>query len=563
MKNRAIVTSTTIVSAFTALMSANSLANIQIYEPTTNNGNYTLLLNAGVDEIHLEEKYELDSGWQSIYKGPSTEKSFKKKFAGNYEYRATVCIRPEPGFDGYCFSSSTLNVEVVKNNKPSTAVVLGDSFSSGEGGRWRGNSLENNASYGATDGAWDQSYAKDRDLERVYEPESIENGCHRAYTAPIHHLTNTPLSGAIEGHSITDRSGYPTLQKQVTETVNLACSGARTKHIIPVSEGGNSFKQESPQLTQLQWLNRSNDIQLIVLGAGGNDMGFGKVVRTCVLAWATSLGIHPITKEAITEPACIYEVNNAISGLPDVKENVRQTIRSIKTMMASEGKTVNSDYKIVLPSYPSIIPTGGDFRYSEAMRGNHTLINPWVQGQCPFTDDVATKISQDLMPAINETYKQVAKEEGVDFIDVVNALAGNRLCEFGTSRDLTAGSRTEQEAYAEYVRFLDVDSFDYDKLFDEAGKILTFQWLWKPADFWRDTKKNFNIHQGSISESVHLNQLGQKAIGWCLRDWSEHRSPFFSTAFECTRGYRGQIDDVTIMNKREQKITALAAVVLI
>src|SRR5215204_6009264 len=111
-----------------------------------------------------------------------------------------------------------------------TAIVaLGDSFSSGEAGRWNGNSLNIFGTRDGTDRAARCTLGIfcSYDATRVYG-SSYANGCHRADVAPIR-------SAAIS----------------VSEKINLACSGARTQHIWRASQGASSFKGEAPQADQL------------------------------------------------------------------------------------------------------------------------------------------------------------------------------------------------------------------------------------------------------------------------------------------------------------------------
>ena len=89
-----------------------------------------------------------------------------------------------------------------------TAIVaLGDSFSSGEAGRWNGNSLNIFGTRDGTDRAARCTLGIfcSYDATRVYG-SSYANGCHRADVAPI---KSAPIS--------------------VNEKINLACSGAQTK----------------------------------------------------------------------------------------------------------------------------------------------------------------------------------------------------------------------------------------------------------------------------------------------------------------------------------------------
>jgi hypothetical protein len=97
-----------------------------------------------------------------------------------------------------------LVVDMSAGSEPSAVVSLGDSFISGEGGRWLGNGSEPFGTRSGTDRAafgcdgWVCEY----DPTRVYG-SSDANDCHRSDVAPI-------LSAAVP----------------VREKVNLACSGA-------------------------------------------------------------------------------------------------------------------------------------------------------------------------------------------------------------------------------------------------------------------------------------------------------------------------------------------------
>jgi hypothetical protein len=91
-----------------------------------------------------------------------------------------------------------------------TAIVsLGDSFISGEGGRWMGNGSDPFGTRSGTDraafdcGGWGCEY----DPSRVYG-SSEDNGCHRSDVAPIR---SAPIP--------------------VGERINLACSGAKAENI--------------------------------------------------------------------------------------------------------------------------------------------------------------------------------------------------------------------------------------------------------------------------------------------------------------------------------------------
>ena len=143
-----------------------------------------------------------------------------------------------------------------------TAIVaLGDSFSSGEAGRWNGNSLNIFGTRGGTDRAARCTLGIfcSYDATRVYG-SSYANGCHRADVAPI---KSAPIS--------------------VNEKINLACSGAATANIWRASQGGQAFKGEAPQADQLLPIAQQRNVKLVLLNISANDLGFTNHVIDCTV----------------------------------------------------------------------------------------------------------------------------------------------------------------------------------------------------------------------------------------------------------------------------------------
>src|SRR5918912_27143 len=158
-------------------------------------------------------------------------------------------------------AASLFLVPSARAQKPTAIVSLGDSYISGEAGRWAGNS---NDSAGDRDGT-DRAYFNGTyDPSRVYGA-SAANGCHRSDVAEVRSST-TGLSARL----------------------NIACSGAVTRNIFRASNGGEPEKGEPPQADQLQLLARQYRIRLIVLSIGGNDLGFASIVQDCLVAFETS-----------------------------------------------------------------------------------------------------------------------------------------------------------------------------------------------------------------------------------------------------------------------------------
>jgi hypothetical protein len=131
---------------------------------------------------------------------------------------------------------------------PGTAIVsLGDSFISGEGGRWLGNGSEPFGTRSGTDRA-----ATDCDGWGgcEYEPELVygsseESGCHRSDAAPVE---SAPVA--------------------VGEKVNLACSGARIENVWPAAMGGLPHFGQPPQADALGEVARRADVKMVVVTVG-------------------------------------------------------------------------------------------------------------------------------------------------------------------------------------------------------------------------------------------------------------------------------------------------------
>ncbi|MEU9373364.1 hypothetical protein AB0D94_06300 [Streptomyces sp. NPDC048255] len=87
---------------------------------------------------------------------------------------------------------------------PTVAVAMGDSFISGEGGRWLGNTDRYQGARNGTDRAW--TGGSDYDPAKVYGATGEVGGCHRS---DVSEIATAPLPG-------------------IEQRVNLACSGAET-----------------------------------------------------------------------------------------------------------------------------------------------------------------------------------------------------------------------------------------------------------------------------------------------------------------------------------------------
>jgi hypothetical protein len=324
-----------------------------------------------------------------------------------------------------------------------TAIVsLGDSFISGEGGRWNGNSLNPFYNRDGTDRAayncqwW--TYSCDYDAHRVYGT-SYDNGCHRSDVA---HIKSAAIS--------------------VNAKINLACSGAQTKHMWRASQGGQSFKGEAPQADQLASVAATYNVKLVVLTITANDLGFSDHVIDCTAAWFAGAGPCWQTEQAEMDAA-----------MPGAKAGLRKAIDEIRAVMAGAGYS-SSQWRFVIAGYSSPIPRGADIRYQPESNDDR-----WWSGGCPFYDADADWAKNTATPFIVDGMRSVAAEKGVQFLDVRDALNGHEVCNRNSS---LVGSSGPNSAVHEWARWV-----------------------------------NTGCCQGDAQESLHPNAFGERALGKCVQ----------------------------------------------
>jgi lysophospholipase L1-like esterase len=320
-------------------------------------------------------------------------------------------------------------------------VALGDSFISGEGGRWMGNGTSPFGTRSGTDRAvrgCDWWGACDRDPHLVYGA-SEDNGCHRSDVAPI---ASAPVGAAV--------------------AINLACSGARTENIPRGAMGGRPLRGQPPQADALAAVARRDEVALVVLTVGANDVGFGELVARCAVGWARS--------SAAASGHCGPDSQARVeSALPAMRRGVSGALREIRATMAGAGYG-RGDYRLVTMGYASPFPAGRWFRYPE------TGWSRLADGGCPVWDADADWAAERATPAIAAATRAAARRAGAEFLDLQHALDGHQLCD---RRSAPAGPAGPSPEESEWVRRLD-------------------------------------LGQGSVRESLHPNAYGQRAIGACI-----------------------------------------------
>jgi hypothetical protein len=355
-------------------------------------------------------------------------------------------------------------------NSASTAIVsLGDSYISGEGGRWRGNSINNSGNRNWTDRAAVCSTPATctYDADRVYLHGTNDDGCHRSDVAEIH-------SARIP----------------VDLKLNLACSGAVTANIYRASNGGQSFKGEAPQAEQLRFISRAKNVKLIVLSIGGNDLGFASIVQNCVTAYLTFGPTCESTEEG--------PFNRKFVG---VLGRVDKALKEIRATMAANGYRTGG-YKLILQSYPSVIPRSSENRYAERDPRRS------AEGGCPFYNSDSDWARDEVVPQFARGWRAVALANGAQFLDLRDALQGREFCSI----------------FSDLVGVGGVGSAP-DSRIHEWGRFLN----------------EASLTQGEVQEVFHPNAYGQIALGTCLELLWTRTGSSYSCTNQLGQGYRGMV----------------------
>ncbi|WP_050502584.1 hypothetical protein [Streptomyces monomycini] len=280
---------------------------------------------------------------------------------------------------------------------PGAVVSLGDSYISGEAGRWAGNTNANPANFPRVDALGPTAYFDNanRTAERIPK-------CHRSRSAEIH-------------------LGLPG-----TASENLACSGARTDSFRSskgVAKPGLDFSDAAGvpgQARQLEEYARDHPVRMVAVSVGGNDFGFGDVITSCVLAY-----LNPLPKSCSQDAANRARfTDQAVERRAD---DIAGGLRNVKQAMLRAGHDTD-EYDVVVQNYPAPIPHGRDFRYPAALGARQTL------GGCAFNDRDADWAVDSVLPAVGRAVERGIDKSGLDnvrFLDLTHSFDGHRLCERG------------------------------------------------------------------------------------------------------------------------------------
>jgi hypothetical protein len=296
-----------------------------------------------------------------------------------------------------CFAVGVPSAHAATHSGPTAVVTMGDSYISGEAGRWAGNSLDPSPGNAGTDRACVPAGSPtcQVDKSRVYVDGTAADGCHRSDVAEV-------ISARLP----------------VARRVNIACSGAVTKNLLTAAEGGEGQKGERAQGDQLADVARSHDVKAIVVSIGGNDLGFAGIIARCLQAYVARTG-----------PCKPTEQPRLAAAIPAATDKVRGVIDSIRRVMSGAGYA-SGDYRLIMQTYPSVAPRAAENRYTENDPrrlsdgcANYDVDSDWARDQASVE--------------IDDMVASAATSRGAELLDLRDLFQGHEVCS-KTAREATA-----------------------------------------------------------------------------------------------------------------------------
>jgi hypothetical protein len=274
-------------------------------------------------------------------------------------------------------------------------VSVGDSYISGEAGRWAGSS---NASTTPADALGRTAYIDDATRTAEQIPR-----CHRS-------ASNEALIGGGVGG------------------LDLACSGARTATFT--DSGGNvepglDFYSDASghqgQALALQGFATSHRVGAVVVSVGGNDFNLASVVQSCVTDFLTS----PSWLPNYCNDDSSVRANFTSANVSDVTARIAAGLQNVRTAMRQAGYADGS-WRLVVQTYPSPLPSASGARYPQSGYTRQST------GGCGFWDRDLDWANGTALATINSAVRSAVTTSGVSgavVLDLSHALDGRRLCE--------------------------------------------------------------------------------------------------------------------------------------
>jgi lysophospholipase L1-like esterase len=175
----------------------------------------------------------------------------------------------------------------------------------------------------------------------------------------------------------------------------VSCGGATTKDLTRPQTGLPLGGTNAPQFDALR-----RKVDLVTIGIGGNDMGFGDIVTTCATLGLQSLGVgHPCTDHYTAGG-----YNQIYRRLHDVVgPRLKRTFRGI------ERRAPHA--RLLVVGYPDPVPQDPGC-YPEV---------PLAAGDLPFLHGVAKRLDR--------VERRRAKAAGAEYVVLLPGSIGHDICQ--------------------------------------------------------------------------------------------------------------------------------------
>ncbi|HVK28030.1 MAG TPA: hypothetical protein VM575_06800 [Nocardioides sp.] len=332
-------------------------------------------------------------------------------------------------------------------------VSVGDSYISGEAGRWAGSS---NSSSARADALGSTAY-----YDNASGTGEAIDRCHRSKSAEIH------IGGGVG-------------------SLNLACSGAKA-----ATATGSEFKpgldfysgtEGVGQARALQTFAGTHNVKMVVVSIGGNDFNFAGIVQQCVQDFLLSPSWW---KDYCYDDSSVTS-NFTTTNVATVKTRIAGALTNVRTAMRNAGYA-DTQWTMLVQTYPSPIPGGSGFRYGQS---GYTRQDT---GGCGFWNADADWANNTALPKINSTVTGAITQAGITNSKVLNLAStfnGRRLCESGVGL-------YEEVGVASWTSTGAVDRTEW------VNQIRTVTTAGDSPYY--------------IQESLHPNYWGQLAVRSCVR----------------------------------------------
>ena len=333
-------------------------------------------------------------------------------------------------------------------------VTLGDSYISGEAGRWAGNS-NNGEQY--IDALGSTAY-----YDNASNSAELINRCHRSHAAEAY-------VGTVNGQ-------------------NFACSGAKTSTF---TDSDGNFKPgldfydngagNQGQAKMLQGFATSHNVKLVAVSIGGNNFNFGSIVQSCVSDFLGSPSWWP---NYCNDDSSVT-ANFTSSNVSAQTTAITNALLNVATAMRNAGYA-DSQWTLLVQDYMSPVPGGAAFRYSQSGYTRQST------GGCGFWNADADWANNSALPTINNAVKNAVTQTALTntkVMELATAFNGRRLCEN------TVGL-IEEKGLANWT---------------SAGAVDKTEWI----NQIRTVSTVFGPFQ--VQESLHPNYWGELALRNCVR----------------------------------------------